>query len=408
MKEGLCVDTLISSQIQSLQSTIKCQVTSILDDKYIDKIFSGIMSLDDFADYVFFEIATEYYMTHAKKIPLNQHIQNAFEDHQAYLEVLQGSDLLSKKLKSVRDCSDKDFYRRLHDYLIDMLDGRSADLKDAKNIPAFMRDLLAFDSSIANERREGYSLTTAHFLQAYTAYALGIKNAKYLLRLADKNLKADKLEAYYKKQDIFLEFSSNLLYRQSLTDDELDRYIANAIHLKTYEQRYFYNALYTYTSQIANKKRRPTYLCGSIPPIFLGVIGIPWAMGHCIEEGFLSEYYLNQLLVYRGMNERKPHMFLGRYAKAFASYDKEQCHEEECRYYAIQILSANIIYLLRNNSGLESITLQDLAAFIHSRYDVVEEMLRQAGIHETDGFSKNIVSSMRYTVRAIEKDYGFR
>lgn len=101
-------------------------------------------------------------------------------------------------------------------------------------------------------------------------------------------------------------------------------------------------------------------------------------------------------------------MFLDRYAKAFASYDKEQCHEEECRYYAIQILAANIIYLLRNNSRLELITLQDLAAFIHSRYDVVEEMLQQANIHETAGFNKNIVSAMRSTVRDIEKNYGFR
>ena len=108
------------------------------------------------------------------------------------------------------------------------------------------------------------------------------------------------------------------------------------------------------------------------------------------------------------MNDRKPYMLLGQYAKAFASSDEKQRHEEECRYYAIQILTTNIIYLLRNNSSLESIKLQDLAAFIDSRHNVVEEMLRQAGIHESDGFSKKIVSSMRFTVRAIEKDYGFR
>lgn len=402
------MDTLVSHQVEFLREVITNQVTTILDDKYIEKLFSGVMSLDDFADYVFFEIATEYYMRHARKIPLNQHIQNAFEDHQAYLEILQDSDLHSKKLKSVEEFSDKDFYRRLHDHLIDMLDGRFADLKDTKNVPTFMRDLLTYDSSQASKRREGYSLTTAHFLQAYTAYALGIQNAKYVLRLADKNLKADKLETYYRKQDVFLEFSSSLQYRKDLTEEECDRYISNAIHLKTYEQRYFRNTLYTYASQLANKKKRPTYLCGSIPPFFLGLIGIPWAMSHCSAEGFLPEYYANQLLVAGGMNDRKPYMFLGQYAKAFASSDEKQRHEEECRYYAIQILTANIIYLLRSHSSLASISLQDLAAFIHQRYNVLEEILQQTSIHEAVGFSKNIVSSMRSIVRDIEKNYGFR
>lgn len=384
------------------------QVTTILDEQYIEKLFSGVMSLDDFADYVFFEIATEYYMTYAKKIPLNQHIQNAFKDHQAYLEILQGSDLHSKKIKSVEEFSDENFYRRLHDYLIDMLDGRFADLKDTKNVPAFMRDLLTYDSSQASKRREGYSLTTTHFLQAYTAYALGIKNAKYVLRLADKNFNTDKAKASYEKQDFFLEFSSSLQYRKDLTEDECDRYISNAIHLKTYEQRYLRNTLYTYASQLASKKKRPTYLCGSVPPILLGLIGIPWAMGHCIAEGFLPEYYTNQLLVAGGMNDRKPYMFLGQYAKAFASSDEKQRHEEECRYYAIQILAVNIIHLLRSHSSFASLSPHDLAGFIHSRYNVVEEILQQASIHETDGFSKNIVSSIRSTVRDIDKDYGFR
>ena len=398
----------VSHQVEFLREVITNQVTTILDDKYIEKLFSGVMSLDNFADYVFFEIATEYYMRYAKKIPLSQHIRNIFDDHQAYLNDLSGVGLQSKKLKHAEEFSDENFYRRLHDYLIDMLDGRFADLKDTANAPAFIHDLLTYDSSQTNKRREGYSLTTAHFLQAYTAYALGIKNAKYVLRLADKNFNTDKAKASYEKQDFFLEFSSNLQYRKSLTEEKCDRYISNAIHLKTYEQRYFRNTLYTYASQFADRKQHPTYLCGSVPPIFLGLIGIPWAMGHCIAEGFLPEYYTNQLLVARGMNDRKPYMLLGQYAKAFASSDEKQRHEEECRYYAIQILTTNIIYLLRNNSSLESIKLQDLAAFIDSRHNVVEEMLRQAGIHETDGFSKNIVSSMRSTVRAIEKDYGFR
>ena len=100
-------------------------------------------------------------------------------------------------------------------------------------------------------------------------------------------------------------------------------------------------------------------------------------------------------------------MFLSRYAEAFSSSDAKQRLDEECRYYAIQILASNIIYLLRSHRVLAGLSPQEFAAFIHHRYNAVVEMLQQAEIHETIGFSKSIVSTMRALIKDIDKHYGF-
>ena len=401
------MDSLVSNRIESLQDIIKCQITACIDDEYIDRIFSGVMTLDDFADYVFFEIASEYYMIHAKKLSLNQHVNNIFDDYLAYLETLEDAGCQSKKLKSTVDFSDRSLYRLIHEYLVDMLDRRTGDLKDPKSTPSFMRDLMSYDASLPNKQRDGYPLTTAHFLQVYTSYALNNKQAKYVLRLSDKNLQPDKAASIYQRHDTFLEFSSCLQYRTNLSVEECDRYISNAINLKTHEQRYFRNTLYTYASRTAARKEKPTFLCGNIPPVFLGFIRLSEAIGHCIAEGFLPEYYLNQLLVTGYVNDRKPYMFLSRYAEAFSSSDAKQRLDEECRYYAIQILASNIIHLLRSHRILAGLSPQEFAAFIHHRYNAVVEMLQQAEIHETIGFSKSIVSTMRALIKDIDKHYGF-
>ena len=106
------------------------------------------------------------------------------------------------------------------------------------------------------------------------------------------------------------------------------------------------------------------------------------------------------------MNVKKPYLLMNQYAQIFASSDMELSRLEEYRYLSIQILATDILHQLLNAPTLPAVGLQELACFIHDHYNIAQEMNRQANIHKSAGFTQDIVSTMRATVRELQNAYG--
>ena len=55
------MDSSSYPSIARIRATVKRYVSDCLTPEYIDKLFSGVMGLEDFADYVTYEACTAQY-----------------------------------------------------------------------------------------------------------------------------------------------------------------------------------------------------------------------------------------------------------------------------------------------------------------------------------------------------------
>lgn len=424
--------------IDLLRGLIKNTAEHSVGDICAQNLFSGVMDLDAFADYVVYELCTELYLQDAKTHSLRHHVDNTIEAHKKYLEY---EGRISGKVKDIDAFSFDSLYTGIRGYLSRMIDHRTSDLSQhhpewlsAHCTPAdeeasppqeaefkavisainaqqrknpILLDLLQYDSNDPNQRSQGYSIPYAFYLQAYTSYSLGIRNQKYIRRLANKNCTYLDAQAHYLVQDAFFVYLSPGEYCDDFTDADCDRYIAHAINLKTFEQTYFQNTLYTYAVNLSIKVKTSAFLTGIIPPIFLEYLDVGEIFPHCVCAGLLPpDLFTNRPFVQK-FNARKPYLFLEKYAMIFASSNEELRRIEECRYYAIQILAAVLLQQLRELMHSRRTDLHELSRFIHERYNIAAEMLKQKNIHESAHFETTTVTAMRQIIRSIQRYYGF-
>ena len=404
------MDSSSYPSIARIRATVKRYVSDYLTPEYIDKLFSGVMGLEDFADYVTYEACIAQYVKNERQYALLHHVNNVYHSH---LDYLANSNHQSGKIKTDPGFSPESLYRGIYTYLKDMAVQRASDLEASgltgtgiEKVPVNYLDLLYYDSKEANKQREGFPLATSHFLQVYTSYVLGIKNEKFLKRLSNKNFGIPEAESYYELQDAFLKHLTSAVFDRNMTDEACELFIANSINLTRYEKGYFRNTIYSYAASLSKSKSRPSYLTGSIPPILLDSIITHPVLMSCVFSGFLSMTYVLKMPHVSNMNVKKPYLLMNQYAQIFASSDRELSQLEEYRYLSIQILATDILNQLLNDPTLPAVGLQELACFTHDHYNIAQEMNRQANIHKSAGFTQDIVSTMRATVRELQNAYG--
>ena len=364
-------------------------------------IFNGVMSMTDFAKFVYFEYCAIKYINNEEQHSVNHYLSKQHKQYnKEYTAEIKAKDdndndfliysyswLYSKEYRS--------FARSVSRYIESMIENRhvaNSDQFSSQQAGMALRDLIEYDGSTRAKQLDGTPIGRTYFYQALCECALKIKGVKKYEWLSLKRTSTNSIAEFYADVDRFIRNFMLSSYSKNFADEERRDYISKAINLVKFADRRKLDLIYDFAKY--TEEYQPDYFTdrmdgeidettpsnsrfrfGDLPPIFFdSVTLIPWEIDLFDLESIemFSEIYKWFMLSNGTISLASPYMCFDRYIRCFFLEDEELCKIEEIRYYLIKLLAES----LKNKLLLGEVEIEysekNFASFIHNYYNVFD------------------------------------
>lgn len=389
-------------------------------EQAVDCVFNGVMSLRDFAEYVYFEYCTGEFIARDTVCAVNKHLsqlQKKFE--KAYADNLEDDSEYSYTWLALIHFHSK--AAKISNQIQKMQDGRNlpeCDTVDEKYWRSLV-DVLQYSGDSRGQVRKGTPLKRVHFYNAFTMYALKPNYFKIHTTMSLSRTNPDQMMAIYSRQEDFLRHYMLNEYNPNYKGEELEHYLAQAINLVRLEDRFKLNTMYRLAFSIFQKD--PAYFStgemryrfSDFPPMCFNSI-IPLTLpgdadkpcpDETMDQVFASTYamYISIYKQYVSEPEFKispiicpgPVLLNNMYIKYLTSYTPLMCLLEEYRYDTILILAQCLLKMMRDNATVLHYSNEKFSWFIHNKYNIFDEFREEMEFHKKNPLTKKVTSILR-------------
>lgn len=379
---------------------------SLAGYKNCKAIFNGVMSMTDFAKFVYFEYCAIRYINCEEQHSVNYFLS---KQHKQYIEAYEkerrnwGEHIEDASMFSYSWLYSKDYHsfaRSVSRYINSMTEKRhiaKTDTVSDHQSSKALRDLIDYDGSARAKQLEGTPIGRTYFYQALSECALKIKGVKKYKWLSLKRTSTNSIAEFYTDVDRFIRNFMLSSYSRNFTDEERRDYISKAINLVKFADRRKLDLIYDFAKY--TEEYKPDYFSdqgnsgideatpsnsrfrfGDLPPIFFdSVTLIPWEIDLFDLESIemFSEIYKWFTLSNGTISLASPYMCFDRYIRCFLLEDEELCKIEETRYYLIKLLAESIKNKLLQGEVDIEYSEKNFASFIHNYYNVFDKFRDQ-------------------------------
>lgn len=367
--------------------TICVATAYYLGDEYIEDLFGGVVSLHEFANYVYFEYCAATFLNRQEKKSVNQHciqfekqlptdfkdpqLTNLSEEDIDYLFSFAKGDALSRGIsRSVKQMLE---HRAVPDR-------KNVDISSIRNALA---DLKEFQISGKGGRLHEMPMTKGYFYHALTDSEIGNERGQIHKWMALSRSAPKKYLKFYLKLYRFIRLFMIGKYTPDASDDELDSYISQAINLCKLEDRNKFNSILNFADKIVYEdsdyfkkyKHRQPFRDSVIPPFFFCTVA-PWEENlQCPNKTLIDVLghfgYLIGLIDH-SFACPSPVLYYNQYLDYFLKATDEDKKIEEYRYYAILALAEFIRLKISSKEISVIYSNQKFAWFIHNLYNIFD------------------------------------
>lgn len=391
-------------------------VIELVGEEYIDDVFCGVMSLHDFACFVYFEYCAGYF--------LNQEKLQSMRQHQIKLAAETPSDYESSQIAHLSD-KDKDYCfafdtedgltRHLSRTLKEMMKDRDVpNYSGPEYSPVIALSKLKEFSSTGGGRLHSTPIGRGYFYQALTETVVKNEKGQAYKWMSLSRSKRSRYVEYYTTLFRFIRSFMTKNYPSAVSDDDTERYIAKAINLCKLEDRYKLGLILNFASELENRSIKYfgkntfseiPYRFNILPPIFFCSIA-PWDSSvNCPNKTLIDIFrHFGSLIghVYRSFVCPSPVLHYERYMDFFLTAEENDRNIEEYRYYTIIILAEFIKSLILSDEIEIQYSNQTFAWFIHNHYNIYEIYEKQAGEDMDKVLTSSVVRNIRQIVNNIK------
>lgn len=391
-------------------------VIELVGEEHIDGVFGGVMSLHDFACFVYFEHCAGYFLNQEKHQSVSQHRINFAAEAPADYEDSRIAHLSNEEKDYLFTFDTEDrLNRHLSRTLKEMLKNRDVPYyDDPEYSPVIALSKLNEFSNTGGGRLHSTPIGRGYFYQALTETVVENEKGQTYEWMSLSRSKRNRYVEYYTTLFRFIRSFMIEEYSASGSDDDVDRYIAKAINLCKLEDRYKLGLILRFASTLElrgikyfSKNTFPVvpYRFNILPPIFFCSIA-PWDSNvKCPNKTLVDIFrHFGSLIghVYRSFICPSPVLHYDRYMDYFLTAKEKDRNIEEYRYYTIIILAEFIKGLILSDKIQIQYSNQKFAWFIHNHYNIYEIYERQASEDLDMILTPSVVRSIRQIVNNIK------
>lgn len=391
-------------------------VIELVGEEYIDDVFCGIMSLHDFACFVYFEHCAGVFLNQEKHQSVGQHrIKFAAETPDDY----DGSNIthLSNEEKNYLfefDTEDR-LNRHISRTLKEMLKNRSVpSYTDPEYSPVIAISKLKEFSNTGGGRLQPTPIGRGFFYQILTETVVENEKGQTYKWMSESRSNPSRYIKYYTTLFRFIRSFMIEQYPAAGSDDDTERYIAKAINLCKLEDRYKLGLILRFASELENRSIKYfgkntfseiPYRFNILPPIFFCSIA-PWDSSvNCPNKTLIDifRHFGSQIgHIYRSFVCPSPVLHYDRYIDFFLTAEDKDRNIEEYRYYTIIILAEFIKTLILSDQIQVQYSNKKFAWFINNHYNIFEIYEGQAKEDWDNILTSSVVRNIRQIVNNIK------
>lgn len=404
------------SDVHSDLINICIMTAALLGGENCKEVFGGVMSLFDFARYVYFEFCASFFLNQQNHQSMNQHriaftdaLPSDYEDPRISHLSKEDKDYLFSL--SVHD----ELSRHLSRTLNDMLENREVPTYDEPEYsPVIAIDKLKKFSNIDEGRLRTTPIGSGYFYQVLTETVVKNEKGQTFEWMSLSRSNRSKFVTYYKTFFKFLRVFMMEEYEKIISDEDVERYIAKAINLCKLEDRNKLSLILNFASTLEQKNikyfsknafTKLPYRFSILPPIFFCCIA-PWANDvSCPNQKLINIF--RQIGVQIGHIFRtflcpSPVLWYNQYMDYFLSAKESDRCIEEYRYYTIIILAEFIKTLILSDQIRIEYSDSNFAWFIHNYYNIFDIYEKRSSKDVEETITSTVVRNIRQIVNNIK------
>lgn len=386
----------IESQVEMDLSMIQMTAMSIWDEESISLIFGGIMNLEDFAKFVYFEYFAKCCLTSQEKLSVDKQAA-AFEDRIEKINLNNMSCRLSESDEkfanaynpehTIDETASYRFDQMLYKRPIPLYNGSATPFADA------LIQLQKFAQNGPESAFDSTSIGKGYFYQLLTETIAANGEGKSFRSLQNSRKNPEAHIEFYSELYSFVHLYISEPYAESASEDNLDTYLSCAITLYKLENRYKYSAILDYALALESRgiriypldKKPSADRFSKLPFYFYSTLKIT-------EEN----------IPYRSDELPSPIMKRNEYLDFFLDAPEDQYEEEELRYYSIVQMTEQIrrIFEVSPEQILEY-TPQKFAWFIYHQYNVFDLYEKQHSMDLPSVLTQSVAWKIQKIVRNL-------
>lgn len=366
--------------------SISNAVIELVGEEYIDDVFGGVMSLHDFACFVYFEYCAGYFLNQEKHQSVSQHRINFAAEAPTDYEDSKIAHLSHEEKDYLFSFDTEDrLNRHLSRTLKEMLKNRDVpNYNDPEYSPVIALSKLKDFSNTGGGRLYSTPIGRGYFYQALTETVVKNEKRQTYEWMSLSRSKRNRYVEYYATLFRFIRSFMIEEYSASGSNDDVERYIAKVINLCKLEDRYKLGLILRFASTLEQrgikyfgKNTFPSmpYRFNILPPIFFCSIA-PWDSNvKCPNKTLVDIFrHFGRLIghIHRSFICPSPVLHYDRYMDFFLTSEEKDRNIEEYRYYTIIILAEFIKSLILSDEIKIQYSNQKFAWFIYNHYNVYE------------------------------------
>lgn len=391
-------------------------VVELVGEKYIDNVFGGVMSLHDFACYVYFGYCAGCF--------LNQERHQSISQHRIAFAAGLPSDYKDPQIAHLNK-EDKDYLFSFgaHDELSRHLSRTLKEMLKNRDVPSYndpeyspvtaISELKEF-ANVGGGRLHSTPIGYGYFYQVLTETAIENEKGQAFKWMSLSRSSRTRFIEYYKTLFRFIRLFLMETYEETNTDSNVGQYIAKAINLCKLEDRNKLGLILNFASTLEKKGikyfsknafSKLPYRFNILPPIFFCSIA-PWDNDvQCPNPTLVDifRHFGRQVgHIYRSFVCPSPVLHYNRYMDFFLTANETERSIEEYRYYTIIILAEFIKMLILSDRIEIKYSDRNFAWFIHNHYNVYGIYEKQLDQDMDKVLSDEVIRNIRKIVNNIK------
>lgn len=357
----------IESEVEKDLLAINYATISTYFDDGLELIFDGLMSMEDFAKFVYFEYFAKCCLASQEKLSVDKQAA-VFENRIEKINLVNVPCQLSESEKefantynSEHTIDDMVSYR-----LPQMLYKRPIPLYNDSKTP-FADDLLQLKKFAIDGPEKAFDPTAigkGYFYQLLLETIKANNEGSSFRALQNSRKNPEDHIKFYSELYSFVHLYMSEQYVESASEDDLDTYLSCAVALYKLENRYKYSAILNYALALESRdiriyeldKKPEADRFSRLPFYFYSTLKIT-----------------DENIPYRSDELPSPIMMRNQYLDFFLSASDDQCRQEEFRYYSIVQTAENVRRIIAGplNHTIEY-TPKKFAWFINHQYNIFD------------------------------------
>ena len=390
-------------------------------------IFDGVVSISDFARFVYFEYCAIRYINseeqHSVHSYLSQQHKQSFDAYQAEeRNKAEGSKdvIIPYSYEWLYSKDYTSFSRSVLRYIEEMIETRQ--IPKCESAAKALQDLMNYEGNTREKRLAGTPIGQTFFYQALCECICKVKGTNKYEWLAQKRTSTNAIATFYADIDRFINNFMLAEYSTRFTDKERREYISKAINLVKFADRRKLDLIYDFATHMeemcpdyfahtekdnSSNPNITRYRFSDLPPVFFDTITVlPWEADLFVTECIASILGQDQK-IYQSVSFSlaAPYMCYDRYLEFFLRESTTSCKIEASRYYMIKLLAERVKKALWEGKLNIEYSEKNFAAFIKSYYNVFELYKRKQDDRSRNPLNKKQANLIREISRRLYPEH---